>query len=201
MPYLGEVKKSTEIRETQKRTFCIWVACESCGKERWVELRQGKPRCVLCRQCSIQSPERRRKISESLMASQHPNWKGGRYTHSDGYKMIYIDSNDFYYPMTYDGHYVLEHRLVVAKALGRCLQPWEIVHHKGDKYPIGSIENRQDNRYPENLELTTRGNHSQEHAKGYADGFAKGLQDGRLKQIQELKHKIRELEEKANGSK
>ena len=48
--------------------------------------------------------------------------------------------------------YILEHRLIMARMLGRCLEPWEVVHHKGNKYPLGSIEDRQDNR-EENLEL------------------------------------------------
>ena len=50
---------------------------------------------------------------------------------------------------------------MVAKALGRCLQSWEIVHHKGVKFPKGSIENKQDNRYPENLQLVNEGQHNQ----------------------------------------
>ncbi len=48
--------------------------------------------------------------------------------------------------------YILEHRLIVARALGRCLEPWEVVHHKGTKYPIGSLEDKGDNR-KENLEI------------------------------------------------
>lgn len=55
--------------------------------------------------------------------------------------------------------YVLEHRLVVAKVLGRCLHPWEIIHHKGVKYT--GIENRSDNRYPENLEIKSDIGHKQ----------------------------------------
>ncbi len=48
--------------------------------------------------------------------------------------------------------YVREHRLVMEKHLGRYLKPEEVVHHKGIKFPIGSIENIQDDR-PENLQL------------------------------------------------
>lgn len=69
--------------------------------------------------------------------------------------------------------YVPEHRLVVAKCLGRCLQLWELVHHKHSRYPAGSIEDKQDNRYPENLQLVT---------------------DDRHKQITILEHRIKKLE-------
>lgn len=54
-----------------------------------------------------------------------------------------------------DGSWMLEHRLVMERLLGRKLLPSEHVHHKN--------ENRQDNR-PENLELLTKAEHLREHA-------------------------------------
>ena len=42
----------------------------------------------------------------------------------------------------------------MEKHLGRYLKPEEIVHHKGTKYPMGSVKDKQDDR-PENLQLFT----------------------------------------------
>jgi len=170
MPEIGEVKYARKLG--YKGTYrCIWQACLDCGKERWVQLRRGEPTALRCRSCGGKLPN-----TYMPTGAANRNWKGGRAKHH-GYIRIMLQPDDFFYPMTNADGYVYEHRLVVAKALGRCLHPWELVHHRGRKYPQGTIENKSDNRYPENLQLVT---------------------DDRHKQITVLETKIRNLENKLN---
>lgn len=65
---------------------------------------------------------------------------------SDGYILIKQPSH----PYSDCNGYIYEHRLVAGQMLGRLLLRTEIVHHQGTKYPMGTKEDRQDNR-PENL--------------------------------------------------
>jgi len=146
----------------------ILQACPRCGKERWVRLTKGKPESTYCRRC----------------AGFLVKWKGGRRYH-DGYIHIKLaQADNFYSSMAGTMGYVLEHRLVVAKSLGRCLHPWEVVHHKdGDKT----------NNTLANLELATKNNHASDHNKGYRDGFDKGFLDGRLQRIKDLQAEVAKL--------
>ncbi len=151
MPQINDIKQGRDIGYKSQGKF-IWQACMVCGKERWVFLRGSKPAYDRCHICAMGVDRRGPKAR---------NWKGGRYLGQDGYIQIKIQPDDFFYPMTDNNNYVREHRLVVARALGRNLHRWEIVHHKGVKYPHGSIENKQDNRYPENLQLANDIGHKQ----------------------------------------
>lgn len=77
-------------------------------------------------------------------------WKGGRIRRNRGYVWVKLLPDDPFYEMASDRGYVLEHRLVMARHLGRPLRPDEIVHHKNGV--------TDDNRI-ENLELLTRWEH------------------------------------------
>ena len=159
MPEIGEIRNE---RELGFKGHCkvIWLACLGCGKERWVQLAGEHPQHERCRVCSNRKTTIiRAKRQQS--GTRGSNWKGGRHVGSGGYVKVWLDPKDFFYPMATKGGYVKEHRLVVAKALGRCLHRWEIVHHKHVKYPAGSIEDKQDNRYPENLQLVSDDRHKQ----------------------------------------
>ena len=93
------------------------------------------------------SPERCQKISEAVKGEKHSSWKGGRYRNTKGYIAIYVADH----PHQLKYGYVLEHRLVMEKHLGRYLEPGEQVHHKNGI--------RDDNRL-ENLELLVRNPHN-----------------------------------------
>ncbi len=190
MSLLGEIKRASELGKVGTN-LCIWHACVDCGKERWVLLRKGLPHYLRCRSCgsriSWADGSRRDNFPRG---EKHSAWKGNK-RRADGYILIYLSVDDFFYPMADHDGYVKEHRLVVAKALGRNLHRWEIVHHKGIRF--SGIENKSDN-LEDNLELTIRGQHMTDHSKGYKDGYAKGFLDGRTLQIEELRREIKLLQ-------
>jgi hypothetical protein len=156
MPEIGSITIFKDRRH-------IWVACPICGHERWVRSTHPELYSLHCGKCKA--------------------WKGGKHTNKQGYVLIKLFQIDFYFPMANSHGYVLEHRLVMAQHLGRCLQPFESVHHRNGV--------RDDNRIA-NLELGTRNSHIRDHNKGYRDGYQKGLMDGRNKQVQELKDLMEE---------
>lgn len=93
--------------------------------------------------------ETKKKISETckkLVGPKASRWKGGRFYHEDGYVYIYCPDCS-----TRDSHgYILEHRLVMEKTLGRPLMSEEHVHH---------INGVKDDNRPENLMVMSNSEH------------------------------------------
>jgi hypothetical protein len=84
--------------------------------------------------------------------ARHNRWKGGRNYDGQGYIKIWNPEH----PFCNNHGYVLEHRLIMEKYLGRYLNESEVVHHKN--------EIRDDNRL-ENLQLMSKEDHNTHHNK------------------------------------
>jgi hypothetical protein len=98
---------------------------------------------------------------------RHPCWRGGK---KQVGRYMYIYTPD--HPNTTKSRYMLEHRLVMEKKIGRFLGPKEVVHHK-DGNPLNNVI--------ENLVLyQTNGEHlydelsdSEKHREAVRRGSAK----------------------------
>lgn len=146
-PILGEVRR-------RKHFSVIWAACETCGKERWVQVTHGEPKSHRCHSCV--NGERNRNPELIAKRKTHRGdknyaWKGGKHTDIFGYVHILVQPNHPLYCMANEGGYIREHRLMISNKIGRALETHEHVHH------INGIRN--DNRI-ENLMLLSRQDHN-----------------------------------------
>jgi len=144
---LGEIRRGREIGQKDKHHKFIFQACHTCGRTAWIRLlANGQPKDKYCKNCQMPTNER------------HYHWQGGkRVADKYGYVRIKLKPDDFFFSMADKSGYVKEHRLVMAKHLGRCLQFWELVHHKDNKR---NEKGEKDNRI-ENLSLELVNNHNQ----------------------------------------
>ena len=102
-----------------------------CGKERWVPVYSYKKyryggKCVKC----------------AAIAKSIEDFKPLKHITKEGYVVVNLPRDDKFYGMINKAtNSVLEHRLVMAKHLGRCLQPIEVVHHIDRDKTNNSIDN------------------------------------------------------------
>lgn len=166
--YLGQIKRRDQLG-LKGRQKMIFSKCNTCGIEKWAMFpTRDTYNCAKCtaRKAIVEGNKvlnsyphkdnckchRCRMGKGYFKGANNPMWNGGEKKLKSGYKLVFLEDNDPMHCMcSYDGeNYVMEHRLVMARYLGRPLTKKETVHHKNGI--------RDDNRI-ENLELWS-GNHS-----------------------------------------
>lgn len=183
MPVLGELRTAKAFGLSHYHKY-IWAACLDCGKQRWVCLRKGQPnslRCIKCANTRTNQSEAARARQSLVRADRHGRWKGGRYISRgrNPYVKITLQPNDPFFIMASTDGSCREHRFVMAQHLDRCLESWEVVHHRnGD-----GLDNRL-----ENLELM----HTIVHH--HLDSTLKAQLTRLQKQVRALKARIAFLE-------
>ena len=114
------------------------IICHICKKSFYVNQSRKKKARYCSRKC----------MGQSLKGQRGHSWKGGKYRSKEGYWFVCKPSH----PKSDIRGYVKHCILVMEKHLKRHLTKQELIHHKGIKYPMGSYEDRGDNKI-KNLKL------------------------------------------------
>jgi hypothetical protein len=109
---------------------------------------------MLCQYCGVDFNKPQNKQFCSLAcANKAQNTRGERAEHPEGYILVHVPDH----PRALSGGYVLEHILIVEKAMGRFLPPKAEVHHWN--------ENKTDNRNENLVVCQDRAYHFLLHAR------------------------------------
>lgn len=112
--------------------------CEVCGK---ITSSKKYKRCKSCSHVGKRLSEEHKKAiirgNNGGRGVNSPSWRGGRRYTNKGYVRVYAPSH----PECMCDGYVMEHRLVVEKEIGRFLNKTEVVHHVNGIKDDNRIEN------------------------------------------------------------
>lgn len=154
-------RPQTRIPAAQRKMTLIH--CAVCGKEKWVPnawIRRIKtPTCS--KKCNgvlrgqewkkhahkgrqSWTADSKASYKEKMTGAKNPAWKGGitYFKQHGNYTGIkYVRCPEEYLAMARKDGYVMEHRLIMAKSLKRCLSRIECVHHINHDTADNRIEN------------------------------------------------------------
>ena len=93
------------------------------------------------------SPEGRASAIKKMTGPSNPAWKGGvtyfrkKGNYTKNGQIRYLRCPPEFRPMARKDGYIMEHRLIVAQVLGRCLSRQETVHHLNHNPVDNRLEN------------------------------------------------------------
>lgn len=145
-PSIGTISRADKVGYSGRHRV-IWSACRVCGVERWIPIRFFGNECVSCsgkrtvKSAVAGNPKLRPWQSERQRGDKNHMWKGGRVRGGNGYIYELVSPDDPFYCMANATGYAMQHRLVMARYLGRPLENWEQVHHINGIRTDNPIEN------------------------------------------------------------
>lgn len=122
----------------QKRVCLIEKTCLQCGVKKLFYPSHATTRKKYCsKKCYSYSKKGKPMKCERYIAykDKHHNWNNGIYNNHAGYRMLSTKDHPS------KQKYVMEHRLVMEKHLGRYLKPNEVIHHINEIKTDNRIEN------------------------------------------------------------
>ena len=147
-PFVDFTRQELRICDKRgHRRLYVWVQCPDCQQWRWAAVSKVKGECksTHCHLCAARSVQR----------GSGPAYEGWRIG-SRGYRRISIlqlSEGDAALAGAARGlKMVGEHRLVIARCLGRPLESAELVHH---------VDGMKDNNRPDNLMIMSNAFHAQ----------------------------------------
>ena len=160
--YLSKIKTGVKGKDSKIRKKCA-----TCGKDIIIYPNDNKKYNYCSTKCSANNPikiesvrslgksnkgrkmtseQYERYLSNRKYGKDSPNWKGGVTYHNrkgnyKKYKIKYLKCPEKYKSMSRKDGYVMEHRLLIAKKIGRSLLRSEVVHHIDHNPENNNIEN------------------------------------------------------------
>jgi len=141
------VRRGVELRQPGASLF--WTderKAEAARRYEAGESQQQIADAFGCNQTSVSNALRELGVLTRIpmRGENHHSWHGGRHIDSAGYVRVYLEDADAHLLKPHFNGRVMEHRLVMARKLGRPLTKHETVHH---------IDGNRQNNAPGNLQL------------------------------------------------